>query len=764
MTRPAPRRALPVLGLAAALLLATGFPAENMPHIGYAFPSGAKAGQKVTVLFGGQNLEGITNIFVTGEKVTAQFQAFNRDLDRRALNNLENQKAVIEGKIKNAGEDEKPALEKRLAYVMQQMSYQEPAPSDPEMNKFMMGMKQRKQINVQLTDMVRIEVAVPADALPGRREIRLSTPKGISEPLSFFVSQMEEALEREPNDTAKQATPVETLPAVLNGQILPGDFDRFRIKVKKGQNLVFAVQARDLMPYLADAVPGWFQAVLAVYDASGKEVAYADHWRHLPDPLIQYTPAEDGELTLEIRDSIYRGREDFVYRVTVGVLPFITGIFPLGGPLKGKTSVELMGWNLPTAQTLVETKAVEGGLIHINPVSSASYNPINFLVEDLPEIRAAGDNHGVATAQAVRVPAAINGRIEKPGTMDCYRFSGKAGDRVIAEVWARRLGSPLDSALRVLDSKGKVIQTNDDFTDQLAGLVTHHADSYLHFALPETGEYTLLLRDTQGKGGADYAYRLRLSTPRPDFRLRVTPSCVSVPGGGTAALDVHLQRIDGFDGEVTLSLAKAPSGAFLGGAQLKSLERVIPITLTIPDVELDRITPQIIATAKIGGKTVRHTAIAAEDMMQAFAYRHLVSAQELVLKVTPKPRLSLAIDVADDNQVPLLAGQETLLPIKLLGTARGARAPDSIQRVILELDSPMKGISVSRTTPGNNGLPPVVAVKVDGAAAKPGATGNLVFNAYTMTGGNRNVIGSATTRTFICTLPAVTYQVVAETP
>ena len=35
---------------------------------------------------------------------------------------------------------------------------------------------------------------------------------------------------------------------------------------------------------------------------------------------------------IEINDAIYRGREDFVYRITIGELPFVTSIFPLGGP------------------------------------------------------------------------------------------------------------------------------------------------------------------------------------------------------------------------------------------------------------------------------------------------------------------------------------------------------------------------------------------------------------------------------------------------
>ena len=104
-----------------------------------------------------------------------------------------------------------------------------------------------------------------------------------------------------------------------------------------------------MIPYLADAVPGWFQAALSLYDAQGHELAYADHYRFHPDPVLFYEVPADGEYVLQIRDSIYRGREDFVYRITVGELPFVTGIFPLGGPAGAQTTVELTGWNLPAA-------------------------------------------------------------------------------------------------------------------------------------------------------------------------------------------------------------------------------------------------------------------------------------------------------------------------------------------------------------------------------------------------------------------------------
>ena len=118
---------------------------------------------------------------------------------------------------------------------------------------------------------------------------------------------------------------------VLNGQIMPGDVDRFAFKARKGKRLVAAASARDLIPYLADAVPGWFQAALTLYDPNGNEVAYADDYRFRPDPVLFYEVPADGQYVLEIQDAIYRGREDFVYRITLGELPFVTGIFPLGG-------------------------------------------------------------------------------------------------------------------------------------------------------------------------------------------------------------------------------------------------------------------------------------------------------------------------------------------------------------------------------------------------------------------------------------------------
>ena len=107
---------------------------------------------------------------------------------------------------------------------------------------------------------------------------------------------------------------------------------------------------------------------------------------------------------------------------------------------------------------------------------------------------------------------------------------------------------------------GKQLAFNDDFEDKGAGLQTQYADSYFRATLPADGAYYLYLGDAQHQGGPDYAYRLRLSPPRPDFALRVVPSSLTVRGGMAVPLTVYALRRDGFSNEITLALKDAPAG------------------------------------------------------------------------------------------------------------------------------------------------------------------------------------------------------------
>ena len=79
----------------------------------------------------------------------------------------------------------------------------------------------------------------------------------------------------------------------------------------------------------------------------------------------------------------------------------------------------------------------------------------------------------------------INGRIDHPGDRDVFLIKG--GGRLVAEIHARRLGSPLDSVLTLTDADGNEIAFNDDHKDMSQAMLTHDADSHLTASLPANG-------------------------------------------------------------------------------------------------------------------------------------------------------------------------------------------------------------------------------------------------------------------------------------
>ena len=616
--------ALCALALAMAMTSAVRA-AEPAPHIGYVYPAGGRQGTTFQVVVGGQHLAGISRALVSGAGVHASLVEYVKPISKQEAERLRFQLLLELQKIAKDAETLKTIAKIRQKLVVV-----------------------AKPANPVIAETVILRVTMAPDAEPGQRELRLAA-HGLTNPVAFCVGQLPEVVKEsaeaaaptgtEPQaeaggtaDAASKAPQDVALPATLNGQIMPGGVDRYRFAARKGQQLVIAVAARKLIPYLADAVPGWFQPALTLYDAQGIELAYAERYRFQPDPVLHFVVPADGQYTIEIRDSIYRGREDFIYRITLGELPFVTGIFPLGGRTGTATTVSLLGWNLPVATLTEDGKKGPGVYSLFARGAGGISNAVPFALDNLPECVEKEPNDAPAAAQRVTLPLIINGRIDRPGDWDVFSFEGRAGQQIVAEVIARRLDSPLDSVLKLTDAAGRQLAFNDDHEDKATGLNTHHADSWLSATLPAQGVYYLYLGDAQQKGGPEYAYRLRISPPRPDFELRVAPSAINLPGGSTP-LTVYALRKDGFAGEIALSLRNAPAGFTLSGSVPAGQEKA-SVTLSVsPPFPKDPVGLVLEGRATIEGQPVVRPVVPAEDMMQAFAYRHLVPAQELKVMV-----------------------------------------------------------------------------------------------------------------------------------
>lgn len=613
----------------------------NTPRIGFVFPAGGQVGAVVELKVGGQFLQGVTNAFVTGDGIEAVVTHFNRPMPQGQFNKLRDRLQELRDKRQANRKGDNPTNTWTTADEQEMTEMRDQILKNPP----------NRNATQAIADVATLQLTIATNATPGVREMRLATATGLSNPMKFYVGTLpefsapsarppnadEDRLRRQfnlpPAETPSTNIARVTLPTIVNGQIMPGEVDRYRFSARRGQSLVIVVSARDLIPYLADAVPGWFQATVALYDAKGKELAYDDDFRFQPDPVLHFEIPRDGDYFVEIKDSIYRGREDFVYRIALGELPFVTSIFPLGGRVGERTVVELKGWNLPT-NTLATESALPGVTSLTVRKGEAFSNRFPFAVEDWSEVQEREPNNDSATAQPVTLPVVINGRIDECGDVDAFQVSGAAGEEIVAEVTARRLNSPMDSILKVFNASGQQLAINDDLEDKASGLNPHHADSYVRVKLPATGKYFIHLGDTQRQGGSEFGYRLRVSAPRPDFELRAVPASLSIRPGGTVSFRVVALRKDGCTNDIAVTLKDAPAGFKLSGGRITASTNEAKFTLTAPfTAAAEPYALSLVARARVDGAEIIRPVVPAEDQMQAFFYRHLVPAQELQVKV-----------------------------------------------------------------------------------------------------------------------------------
>jgi hypothetical protein len=754
---------------------------EKEPHIGYLYPAGGQQGSVIKITVGGQFIKDANEVYVTGQGVRGSVTRYIgriKPLNGDQKKELQRQLSELRKKQQGPGkknmspavqEVNKPTDINKPADVNKPDDTNTPAVSLPDhpllrnleklspkglqkVSEEFLGNKY--PVSMQIGEIAIIEITIDPNAEPGDRELRLETSAGLTNPLCFQVGLLPETCEPEFKDPGKPFTPKVNVPIRLNGQILPGEADRFRFSAKKSQNLTIEAQARHLIPYLADAVPGWFQATLTLYDAKGKELAYAGNYLFHPDPVLFYRITRDGDYEIEIRDSIYRGREDFVYRVSLSEQPFITQMFPLGGQTGVLTVASISGWNLDTNEMLLDTMP-GGGAIRQAQLrqNNRRSNSVPYAVDTLPECNEIEDNGTTEDAQHIVLPRIINGRIGKPGDVDIFRFDANAGDEIVAEVYARRLNSPLDSFLWLSDANRKVLGYNDDNGDKNVGLLTHNADSYLRLRLPNTGSYFVRLADSENHGGPDYGYRLRISPPQPDFALLAAPSSINILAGGNVPVTIEALRKDGFNGEIELVLKDAPPGFKLSGARIPAGCDRLRVTLTAPQKPLEQpINLQLEGRAKIDGQTVSRPVTPAEDMMQAFIYRHMVPSQELMVMTGYYKRRAPTFELVDYNSIKIPAGGTAGVRVKIPNRPIAS----TIQ---LELSEPPAGLTLGdvNITPGKL----TFAIAADSNTAKVGLVDNLIvdISADPPSNPSGNQKKTQKQRVYLGVLPAIPFEI-----
>ncbi|NQT16167.1 MAG: hypothetical protein HQ582_25645 [Planctomycetes bacterium] len=148
--------------------------------------------------------------------------------------------------------------------------------------------------------------------------------------------------------------------------------------------------------------------------------------------------------------------------------------------------------------------------------------------------------------------------------------------------------------------------------------------------LPADGKYCVHIGDTPRRAGKEYAYRLRISQPQPDFELRTNLSKLVMQSKKSAAVTVFAIRKDGYSGPIKLSFKDLPEGFTSGGATLAAGKESVGLALqtTLEETPLP-VNVTIVGSIKVGDQEIVNEAVPALDTMQAFLWRHLMPTETL---------------------------------------------------------------------------------------------------------------------------------------
>ena len=468
------------------------------------------------------------------------------------------------------------------------------------------------------------QVTIALNAALGMREVRLVTPKGVSNAQPFIVGDLPEVMEIEPNSAPSEANWV-NLPITISGVIdSVDDQDFFRFNANAEQRLICDVTASRMGSLL--------DSFLALFGPDGVEIASNDIANGL-DSLIDYTIPMEGEYTLRIRDLRYKGGEAFVYRLSIGELPYLDSIFPLGGRRGTENTIAVSGRNLADV-TLMQVSIAPNAPLGVQKVrvmtpSGLSTSSYPFMVGDLPELVEAEPNNtweqvtsDEAGANTVTSPIIINGQIGLEEDVDYFAFKAEKGQRLICEVTAQRLGSKLDALLALFDKAEMDDKAEDSDAAIDSAAVTQPdnetlavnddtigSEARIDYTFEEAGDYAIAIRDLNNQGGPDFAYRLSITPLQSDFRLTVTPDNPRICRGDSTSLTLEVSRIDEFNGPLRFAIPNLPkdfavSPTILEPGQIRAL-----ITLTAPpDAPLGSLPITLMGIGAIHNRRVERKA------------------------------------------------------------------------------------------------------------------------------------------------------------
>ncbi len=204
-------------------------------------------------------------------------------------------------------------------------------------------------------------------------------------------------------------------------------------------------------------------------------------------------------------------------------LPAMSSVFPQGAVPGARLRTEVLGEQLDrTSAVVFLDPSIRGRILHSEATrldlefevdAEAFYGPhyfrtvsprgasniLLFRVGDQPHRVETEPNSTASEASEVTLPVTMNGRLDRDGDFDFYRFRARAGESWIFDLRAARNGNGLDAALFLLDENGRRLAYSED----------HFIwDPFLDHTFSRDGLYLVVVQPTHARMDPNFAYQL----------------------------------------------------------------------------------------------------------------------------------------------------------------------------------------------------------------------------------------------------------------
>ncbi|MEZ6119829.1 MAG: hypothetical protein R3C28_25125 [Pirellulaceae bacterium] len=379
------------------------------------------------------------------------------------------------------------------------------------------------QIFEQTATQITADISLPSGVLPDLVPLRILTQQGLSNALVTAVDHLPQ------QNVSSEAT----LPVAMTGRLQGNQSQVISFSAEQGDIVVIDVEANRL--------GGSLRPTLSVFDPADRIIATARPERRLlGDCRCRFTCPQTGAYRIELRDLVFQAPANGFYRIKIGDLVVADFTRPIA-VATGKQQSVLFGSSLqaeadaPWAANVLAAPSLFRWL----PVRVPAEMENRFTG---PAVRAMvgsdieinwNDLADQALDARNGISVGVSGELTRSASTATIAFSVTPGQTLTAQVFADRLGEPLDSLLHIATADGKKLADGDDAGGSLDPSVT--------FTVPDDCQQIVATVTARAFSGSPAAtFRLAIARDAGKLQAKLLTDRMVIPSSSRTVVPIEL--------------------------------------------------------------------------------------------------------------------------------------------------------------------------------------------------------------------------------